>query len=376
MHVAFYAPMKAPDSPIPSGDREIARVLVQALKELGYQVSLASHLRSWQGTPDQARYTQIILETQAEKSRLLDEYSKSMKQPEIWLTYHSYYKAPDLLGPAMASALSIPYLLVEASRAAKRENGPWAAGFAAAEKALKRADLVASLHHRDEIGISEIVPDHRRMRLPPFIDTAPFRRAGNSLMENNPIELLTVAMMRPGDKQASYEILAKALKEIQNLDWHLTIIGDGEARTIIEPLFEGLSCTFKGALTREQIAENCKTADIFVWPAINESFGMVFLEAQAASLAVVAGDSLGVPDVVADGESGLLVPAGDVAAFACALKKLLRYATMLEKFRRDAARYVEAEHSLTIGKQRLVTCINAAIANFKNAKAQDEGRSS
>ena len=62
-------------------------------------------------------------------------------------------------------------------------------------------------------------------------------------------------------------------------------------------------------------------ADAYLWPAVNEAYGMAFLEAQAAGLPVVAGRSGGVPDVI--GETGILTPAGDRAAFAEAVAGLL-----------------------------------------------------
>jgi glycosyltransferase involved in cell wall biosynthesis len=56
---------------------------------------------------------------------------------------------------------------------------------------------------------------------------------------------------------------------------------------------------------------------------VGEAYGVAFLEAQAAGLAVVAGRAGGVPAVVAEGETGLLVEEGDAGAFAQALRRLL-----------------------------------------------------
>src|SRR5208282_5102807 len=65
------------------------------------------------------------------------------------------------------------------------------------------------------------------------------------------------------------------------------------------------------------------SADLYLWPAIHEAFGMAFLEAQAAGLPVVAGRERGVPEVVREGEAGLLVPPSDARAFAAAVATLL-----------------------------------------------------
>ena len=69
---------------------------------------------------------------------------------------------------------------------------------------------------------------------------------------------------------------------------------------------------------------NCRhfgaaAADLYLWPAINEAYGMAFLEAQAAGLPVIAGRTGGVPAVVAADETGLLTPVGDAHAFAAAV---------------------------------------------------------
>ena len=80
---------------------------------------------------------------------------------------------------------------------------------------------------------------------------------------------------------------------------------------------------FAGAVPHAELPALYAAADLYLWPAINEAYGMAFLEAQAAGLPVVAGRTGGVPAVVADGVTGLLTPIGDAAAFAAAVARLL-----------------------------------------------------
>src|SRR5258708_24281091 len=64
------------------------------------------------------------------------------ERPELWFTYHLYYKAPDWLGPAVSEALGIPYVIAEASYAPKRAHGPWAFGHEGSAAAIRKAALV------------------------------------------------------------------------------------------------------------------------------------------------------------------------------------------------------------------------------------------
>ena len=63
--------------------------------------------------------------------------------------------------------------------------------------------------------------------------------------------------------------------------------------------------------------------DLFVWPAINEAYGMAILLAQAYGCPVAAGDAPGVGEIVSHGHTGLLAPSGDAAALAHAVSSLL-----------------------------------------------------
>ncbi|MGH9366506.1 MAG: glycosyltransferase family 4 protein [Thermoanaerobaculia bacterium] len=77
-----------------------------------------------------------------------------------------------------------------------------------------------------------------------------------------------------------------------------------------------------GDVSRERLAEEYVSTDIFCLPSLQESFGIVFLEAMAAGLPVVACRAAAIPEVVEDGVTGLLVPPRDPEALAGALVAL------------------------------------------------------
>ncbi|MEI9988222.1 MAG: hypothetical protein WDN69_37065 [Aliidongia sp.] len=90
-------------------------------------------------------------------------------------TYHLYDRAPDHLGPPIAKALGIPYVVAEASLAPSRAEGAWAEGHASVAAALCQAAAVIGLNPADETGVLSVLPDVRRYHfLPPFLDLRPF----------------------------------------------------------------------------------------------------------------------------------------------------------------------------------------------------------
>lgn len=339
MRVMFYAPLKPPTHPVPSGDRRVARLLMRAIEAAGHRVELATRFRSRDGTGDADRQEKMAALGKRVADRLIRLLHARPKNelPEIWFTYHLYYKAPDYIGPAVCREFNIPYIVAEASHAAKQADGPWAIGHRAAEEGIRAADRIVLLNSADLEGLEEIVADHASIiRQAPFIDTASFTQAAlawdshrAALAEELGLDpakpwLACVAMMRHGDKLQSYRALAEALGKLVDLDWSLIVVGDGATRPVVESVLENAApgrTVFVGRREGSNMSRILAASDIYVWPAINEAFGMALLEAQASGLPVVAGGYGGVADVVTDG--GIVTPAGDIDAFADAVRLLL-----------------------------------------------------
>ncbi len=102
MRVAFYAPMKSPNHPVPSGDRLMARLLIRALELGGHQVDIASEFRTYASTPEAAAALEPAISAELERLRLT---WKSGPRPELWFCYHPYYKSPDTFGPGDISRI-------------------------------------------------------------------------------------------------------------------------------------------------------------------------------------------------------------------------------------------------------------------------------
>jgi glycosyltransferase involved in cell wall biosynthesis len=377
MRIAFYAPLKAPTHGTPSGDRRVAGLYMDALVAAGHRVELVSSFRSYDGSGDAARQAALRAQGLSLAERLVAQWREgsSAMRPDLWFTYHVYYKAPDWIGPGASAALGIPYVVAEASHAPKRAGGPWALGHDAAREAIRRADLVIS-PSRDDVACLEPLAACRSrvLHLPPFLDAAPFRAAA----EGRPVHrarlarsrgldpdepwIVVGAMMRPGDKAASYRELAAVLAGIADLRWQLVVAGDGPARPEIEALLVAAApgrVRLLGEVPLADVAGVYAACDLCLWPAVNEAYGMAMLEAQAAGVPVVSSALRGVPEVVCEGATGLLAPPGDVNGLARRARELLTDTRRREAMGRAAAEFACGARSL-----------EAAAASLREALAR------
>jgi len=404
MRVAFYAPLKPPTHPVPSGDRRIARLLLQALRRRGHDVRVVSTFRSYEGKGDAAKQNEIERRGAAEAQRLLR--SKLMRwRPHAWFTYHLYQKAPDWLGPPIAKKLGIPYLVAEAAYAPRRSKGRWDRGLRAVENALRQTDTVLMLNPNDEEcvaplvrrrsgavhGIESVWECHdfavwkRRAKnrpaavepMLPFLDSAPYRRAHNRRPQHRAVLaarhriparqpwLLAVGMMRPGDKLASYRLMAKALRGLERRPWQLLVIGDGPARPAVRAAFArfGRRVHWLGARAESELPAFYAASDLLVWPCINEAIGMAILEAQAAGLPAVVADVGAIGTIVSESYTGFRVPEGDVRAFR---RGVADYLGLSEEVQRAMARVafwkVRAFHEIAYAAAQLNRVLEGAAA--------------
>lgn len=362
MRIAFYAPLKSPTHGTPSGDRRVARLLMDALQMAGHTVDLVSDFRSFDGSGDVQRQARLRNEGATIARSLVQRWRDGADtRPDLWFTYHLYYKAPDWLGPDVSAALGIPYVIAEASYAPKRSSGPWAMGHAASARAIGAAALLLCPTGDDVAGLQLVACAHTPvLRLPPFLDPTPYQAAARdraahraSLSAAHGLDaacawMVVAAMMRLGDKLASYTLLAAALARLGDLPWRLVIAGDGPARAEIEILLQraapGRAC-FLGQCGAQAMAGVYAAGDLCIWPAVNEAYGMAMLEAQAAGLPVVSCAVRGVPDVVCDGVTGLLAAPGDAHDLARCARLLLLDPARRVRMGQAAARFVGRERS-------------------------------
>ena len=128
----------------------------------------------------------------------------------------------------------------------------------------------------------------------------------------------------------------------------LYVAGDGPLKNELERLARDLGMADRVVLLgrRDDVPVLLRASDVFVLPSKSEGMSNTLLEAMSTGLCCVATDVGGNPELVRHEENGLLVPAGEEAALAASLARLVRDRTLRERLGRAARRFVERHHSL------------------------------
>jgi glycosyltransferase involved in cell wall biosynthesis len=292
-----------------------------------------------------------------EKKRVVRRFTRN--NIDIWFTYHTYYKAPDLLGTYASRKLNIPYVIFQGIYATKRRRRlKTLPGFILNRKALSVARHVFTNKTVDWINLKRLLPENRLSYLLPGIQPADFQFDGvvrQTLRDqwnvgDDPV-VFSAAMFRADVKTEGLAWAIRACGELlrRGSSLRLVIAGDGKQRDNLKRLAAGQlgeRVLFVGKIPRNEMYRYYSACDLFVFPGIRESLGLVFLEAQACGLPVVAFDNAGVPEAVMDGSTGLLVPAFAARAFEEAIERLLKDSELRRKMGRAAQSYVRQKHDL------------------------------
>lgn len=335
----------------------MARLLQTAIAASGHQVELVSNFRSWDGSGDAARQRRLRDIGTRIAHRLVSAYSSAGRQPELWFTYHVYHKAPDWIGPHVSAALQIPYVVAEASFASKQNDGPWRIGHEQCRMGICTAQAIVSLNRQDDPCLQGLMhPACELIEIRPFMSLKEVNAAiaDRSMVARKwgaPLSepwLVCVAMMREGDKLNSFMQLARTLCSLTDERWHLIIVGDGSARSRVAQLFEPVATrvTMTGLLDRDEIFSILKASDVYVWPAVNEAYGMALLEAQACGLPVIASASGGIPQIVEHRLTGLLSRASHSEMMGRHIRELLHDPVRGRKMGALAENKCRSQHNL------------------------------
>jgi glycosyltransferase involved in cell wall biosynthesis len=353
MRIFFYPPFKPLGHPNPSGDLVTATGLYDYLKDRGHQILEVNTLR--------ARW---IYWKPWNWPKILREQKRSYREvtrlrPDLWLTYHAYYKAPDLLGPAVCHRSKVPYAIFQGMYSSKRKRKlKTLPGYILNKKALCAAQKVFTNRKEDLVNLRRILPHQRVSYVAPGIRPNDFVFDEKSRTELRRLwgvgdgpTVLSAAMFRPDVKTQGLMWVIRACGELfrQGLRFTLVIAGDGKEKGNLQRFASRQlpgSVRFVGKIPRNDMSQFYSAGDIFAFPGFRETLGMVFLEAQSCGLPVVACATGGIPEVVQDGKTGLLVPMNTLGPFVGAMDRLLKDEELRRNMGKSARVYVRDRHDL------------------------------
>lgn len=348
MNVCFYSPFVVADPLAPSGAARVATLFQRALSGAGLRVHCPTLPRTFDGTGDPVRQREAMEASAFAADALLEQIARGVApRPDLWFSYHVYYKSPDWIGPVVCEKLGIPYVIAEGSHAPKRQNGPWHAGHVASTEALRNAQLLLAMTSFDRFCLEPLCPG-RVKDLKPFIDCAGLKKEARDA--SGKLRLISAGMMRNDRKRDSYFLLADALSLLPSGLFSIDIAGDGRFRTDIEQRFSVVAqknqVRFLAALEHHRLLELMSKSDLFVWPGLGEAYGITYLEAQACGLPVIACGNRGVTDVTRDGVTAMLSPPDDPVAFSDSVVKLAEDSARRHQMSAAAHEFVHEERSL------------------------------
>jgi len=223
----------------------------------------------------------------------------------------------------------------------------WA--YRAAHRVLANSPSVAALlTRRDGVPPGKIICIPNSLAEDAFVPLPAAERAAWRARLGMPAEGLVIGIVARFDRDKDHATLLGAFARVAAAmpRAHLVCVGDGPDRAAVTGLARGLQLNgrvrFPGTLTPPFNVHHL--FDVSVLCSVTEASPNSVLEAMAAARPVIATRVGGVPDVVHDGETGVLVPAGDPDALAAALRAVHDAPERAQALGRAAQAYVHAEH--------------------------------
>ncbi|MCJ8283527.1 MAG: glycosyltransferase family 4 protein, partial [Rivularia sp. ALOHA_DT_140] len=162
-------------------------------------------------------------------------------------------------------------------------------------------------------------------------------------------------------------ILLEALKslKLQHPDITLTVVGDGGDRTDLEQMTVDLGLSknvnFVGYKSQVEVRKYFEETDVFVLSSFAEGVPVVLMEAMASGVPVVATQIAGVSELVENGVSGYIVPAGDRKSLTQNIEKLLNDSELRAKFGTTARKKVETEFNINLEAKKLYQIMSKTL---------------
>ncbi|NLG26578.1 MAG: glycosyltransferase family 4 protein [Chloroflexi bacterium] len=274
-----------------------------------------------------------------------------------------------LVGYRLKRALRVPQLIkvhsdYYSSRAWRSENPRYILDYYLSLWMLRRADRVQAVseaiaHEVERIGVAR----ERITVLPTLMRWGDFGPGPDTRERYAAGQLLFAGRLVPA-KRVDVLIGALGLLHARGYRPRLVVAGRGPLRESLEEQCRQLGLTpwvtFAGHLPLDELGALYQHSSIFVLPSAQEAFGKVLAEAGLSGLPLVATRVSGIPELVADGDSGLLVPPDDARSLADALARLLDDPDLTQRMGREARRRLSERLSFARAREAYLEMLTVA----------------
>ena len=211
---------------------------------------------------------------------------------------------------------------------------------------LRRATAIASTSHAMARQVQRLTPERAEIAVTPFgVDLGRFAPDPSRRTPGQ----LTIGIVKSLAPKYGIDLLLRAFAGLPE-SCRLLVVGDGPQRAELEALARDLGIAarteFVGTVPHAEVPAWLNRFDIYAAPSRldSESFGVAVIEASACALPVVVSDAGGLPEVVRDGQTGLVVPRDDVPALQAALMRLVLDAALRGRLGQAGRALVEREY--------------------------------
>jgi glycosyltransferase involved in cell wall biosynthesis len=208
------------------------------------------------------------------------------------------------------------------------------------------SNFVRDAFARDFAGKSAVIP--------PGVDASQFRPGGH----RRPGAILFVAHLDTGMEFKGLGTLLQAVGGLvaDGTEVTLEVVGSGQLLPSYRKQAAALGLgpdrvRFSGHLSGQDLTDAYRRTSVAALPSGNESFGMFLAEAMACGLPVVASRTGGIPDVVVDGETGLLVTHGSVAELSNSLRRVVEDPALAQALGGAGRRRAESDFAWEVRAQ-------------------------
>lgn len=231
---------------------------------------------------------------------------------------------------------------------------------------IEAADFIFCISHYTASQLMRLSPSHQWHKItvaPLGVDVQMFSPPSTH-GETGTLNLLCVGRLNAAKGiHLLLQAMATLRRDFKALQ--LTLVGDGEERASLETLAEWLGISdcvvFSGAVNQDHILPYYQQADVFCLPSFAEGVPVVLMEAMAMEIPCVASRITGIPELIDDGEDGLLFTAANVQALTTALRRLLDDPSLRARLGERARRKVVARYNRDVNFNALARHFEARL---------------